>query len=163
MDPVIFFKATSTQAISEFMLHIPGKYLTIIQVEKEALKPVFEFLKDQNFGKVYIQPEEKEIERYIFETEQSIILQSLISKTPTQRVEKVTTVTIKKMIGDMLSDKNLLIAFQGSELVHIINNAFQRYSINFTTLFHYARGRGKEIDKKGFLLEKTEIPKKYFK
>ena len=152
----------STQAITEFMLHIPGKYITILQVEKDALEPVFEFLKDQNLGKVYIQPEEKEIERYIFETEQSIILQSLISKAPIQKVGKITTVTIEKMIVDLFSDKNLLIAFQGSELVHIINNAYQRYSINFTTLFHYARRRGKEVDIKRFLLERTDIPKNIF-
>ncbi|MEI6047848.1 MAG: DUF6577 family protein [Bacteroidota bacterium] len=152
----------TTQAVSEFMLHIPGKHITILQVEKEAMEPVFEFLKDQNLGKVYIQPEEKEIERYIFETEHSIILQSLISKAPTQKVGKVTTITLEKMIVDLFSDKNLLIAFQGRELVHIINNAYQRYSINFTTLFHYARRRGKKIAIKGFLSEKTDIPKNIF-
>jgi len=46
------------------MLHIPGRFLTILQVEKEALEPVYEFLKEQNFRNLYIQPEEKEIERY---------------------------------------------------------------------------------------------------
>ena len=152
----------STQTINEFMLHIPGKFITILQVEKAALEPVFEFLKSQNLGKVYIQPEEKEIERYIFENEQSIILQSLISKAPTQKVGKVITITLEKMIVDLFSDKNLLVAFQGSELVHIINNAYQRYSINFTTLFHYARRRGKEIDIKVFLSEKTDIPRYIF-
>jgi hypothetical protein len=152
----------STEAVSEFMLHIPGKFITILQVEKEALEPVFEFLKSQNLGKIYIQPEEKEIERYIFETEQSIILQSLISKAPTQKVGKVTTITLEKMIVDLFTDKNLLIAFQGSELIHIINSAYQRYSVNFTTLFHYARRRGKEIDIKEFLSEKFDIPKSIF-
>jgi hypothetical protein len=152
----------STKVINEFMLHIPGKYITILQVEKEAIEPVFEFLKDQNVGKVYIQPEEKEIERYIFETEQSIILQSLVSKAPTQKVGKVTTITIEKMIVDLFCDKSLFISFQGSELVHIINNAGNRYSINFTTLFHYARRRGKEVDIKEFLFKKTDISKNIF-
>jgi hypothetical protein len=152
----------STKAVSEFMLHLPGRFITILQVEKEALEPVFEFLKSQNLGMIYIQPEKKEIERYIFDSEQSIILQSMISKAPIQKVGKVTTTTIEKMIVDLFTDKNLLIAFQGSELIHIINRAYQRYSINFTTLFHYARRRGKEIAIKGFLSERSDIPKSIF-
>ena len=63
------------------------------------------------------------------------------------------------MIVDLFSDKNLFSIFQGSELVHIINNAYQRYSINFTTLFHYAGRKRKEKDLRHFLLERTDIPK----
>ena len=81
------------------MLHIPSKFITILQVEKNALEPVYEFLKEQNFRNVYIEPEEKEIQRYIYETETAIILQSLISKTPTQKVKKITTTTIEKIIN----------------------------------------------------------------
>lgn len=149
----------STKAINEFMLHLPGKSIIVLQVEKDGIEPVFDFLKSQNFGKVYIQPEEKEIERYIFETEKSIALQQLTSRAPLQKFSKVYTITIEKMIVDLFSDKNLFSVFQGSELAHIINNAYQRYSINFTTLFHYAGRRRKEKDLRHFLLEKTDIPK----
>lgn len=149
----------STKAVSEFMLHIPVIYLTILQVEKDALEPVFEFLKASKPGRVYIQPDGKEIGRYIFDTEQAIVLQSLVSRAPTQRVGRVPTITIEKMIVDLFSDKILFIAFQGSELVHIVNNAFQHYSINFTRLIHYAGRRRREKDIKQFLLEKTDIPK----
>lgn len=152
----------STKAVNEFMLHIPGKYITILQVEKDALEPVFEFLQVQNFGRVYIQPEEKEIDRYIFETEKSIVLQSLVSRAPTQRVGGAFTITIEKLIVDLFSDKNLFLAFQGSELVHIVNNAFKRYSINFTKLIHYAGRRRRGEDIKQLLLEKTDIPKAIF-
>jgi hypothetical protein len=150
----------STQAINEFSLHIPGKFMTILEVEKDAIEPLYEYLKTQNYN-VYIQPEEKEIQRYIFKSEQPIILQSLVSKTPIQKVGKVFTLTPEKLIVDLFCDKNLYFAFQGTELVHIINNIYQRYSINFTTLFHYARRRGKEADLKSFLTEKTDIPKNF--
>lgn len=152
----------STKSVNEFMLHLPGRFITILQVEKDALEPVYEFLKNRNFGTVYFQPNEKEINRYIFEAEQSIILQSLISKTPTQKVGKVATITLEKMIVDLFCEKSLFVAYQGSEFVHIINNAYERYAVNFTTLFHYARRRGKEVDVKHFLKEKTDIPKIIF-
>lgn len=152
----------STKSVNEFLLHLTGKFFTILQVEKDALEPVFDFLKSQNTGTVYFQPDEKEIERYVFEKEQPIILQSLISKAPTQIVGKIETITIEKMIADLFCERNLFVAFQGSELVHILNNAYQRYAIDFTTLLHYARRRGKEEDLKQFLKEKTDIPKVIF-
>lgn len=152
----------STKSVNEFLLHLTGKFFTILQVEKDALEPVFDFLKSQNTGTVYYQPDEKEIERYIFEKEQPIILQSLISKAPVQPVGKLVTITIEKLIVDLFCERNLFVAFQGSELVHIINIAYQRYAINFTTLHHYARRRGKEENLKQFLKEKTDIPKAIF-
>lgn len=157
--PGIKYCIWSTKAISEFMLHIPGKFMTILEAEKDAIEPLYEYLKTQYYNNVYIQPGEKEIERYIFESERPIVLQSLISKTPTRKIGKIYTITLEKLIVDLFCDKNLFIAFQGAELVHIINNTYQRYSINLTTLFHYARRRGKEADLKNYLAEKTDISK----
>jgi len=152
----------STKIVSEFMLHIPGKFITILQVEKNAIEPVYEFLKEQNLQNIYIQPEEKEIDRYVFEKESALILQSLISRAPIQNVRKTATITIEKMIVDLYCDKKLFAAFQGNELVHIINNAYSRYTIDFTKLLGYASRRRKEIDIIEFLSEKTDIPKSIF-
>ncbi|NTW32985.1 MAG: hypothetical protein HGB12_10215 [Bacteroidetes bacterium] len=152
----------STKFVNEFMLHIPSRFITVLQVEKDALEPIYEFLKEQNFRNVFIQPEEKEIERYIYETESAIILQSLISKSPTQIVKKITTTTIEKMIVDLYCEKKLFNVFQGSELIHIINNVYNRYSINFTKLFAYAKRRRKENNIMEFLSYKTDIPNSLF-
>lgn len=149
----------STDIAHEFMLHIPGRFITVLQVEKEALEPVFSYLKDQNFRSVFIEPGEKELERYIYENETAIVLQSLISKSPTQRVKNVTTTTLEKLIVDLFCDKKLFAAFQGNELAHIINKAYKRYSIDFTRLFHYAKRRRKDSELAGFFSDKTEIPK----
>ncbi len=149
----------STKMVNEFMLHIPSRFITILQVEKNAIEPVYDFLMEQNFRNVYIKPEEKEIERYIYETDTAIIVESLISKAPTQKVKKIATNTIEKMIVDLYCDKKLYSAFQGSELIHIINNAYNRYSVDFTKLLGYAKRRRKEVDIEEFLLDKTDIPK----
>lgn len=157
--PSLKFCIWSTKIVKEFMLHIPGKYISILQVEKDAIEPTYRFLKDQNFQNVFIEPEEKEIERYIFETETAIVLQPLISKSPIQKVNTVATTTLEKLIVDLYSDKKLFAAFQGSEYVHIINNAFKRYSIDFTKLFQYAKRRTKETELLEFFSSKTDIPK----
>ena len=62
------------------------------------------------------------------------------------------------MFVDLYCDKKLFRAFHGSELIHIIKNAYNRYSIDFTKLFGYAKRRRREIDIKEFLADKTNIP-----
>lgn len=140
------------------MLHIPGKSITILQVQKEAIEPVYRFLKDQNIRNVYIQPEEKEIERYVYETETAMILQPIVSKSPIQKVKKVPTTTLEKLIVDLYWDKTLFAAFQGSEFIHILNNAYRRYSINFTKIFNYAKRRRKETELAELFSTETDIP-----
>jgi len=80
----------STQIVHEFMLHIPAQSITILQVEKEAIEPVYDFLKEQKLN-VFTQPEEKEIEKYVFKSESAIVLESLVTKSPVQQVIKTTT------------------------------------------------------------------------
>jgi hypothetical protein len=157
--PTLKFCIWSTKIVTEFMLHIPESYITILQVEKDALEPIYNFLKEKNFRNLFIQPEEKEIERYIFESKSAIILQSLISKSPIQKVNKVFTTTIEKLLVDLYCDKKLFIAFQGNELVHIFNNACSRYSIDFTKLLSYAKRRRRDIDIKEYISDKINISK----
>ena len=152
----------STRIINEFMLHQPGRYVTILEVEINALEPVFHFLKDINVSNVFFQPKEIEIERYVFETESAIVLNSLITKAPIQKIKKISTITIEKLIVDIFCEPILFNAFQGSELANIINNAYHHYTINFTKLFSYAKRRRKEDDLMEYLSQQTEIPQSIF-
>lgn len=157
--PSLKFCTWSTRIVSEFMLHIPAKHITILQAEKEALEPIYDFLKEKNFSNIFIQPGKKEIERYIYEGEKAIVLLPLVSKSPLQNVNKVSTITLEKLIVDLYSDKKIFATYQGSELAHIVNNAYSRYAIDFTKLFHYAKRRRKDIELRQFFKDKTDIPK----
>jgi hypothetical protein len=143
------------------MLHIPAKTITILQVEKEALKPVYDFLKGQKLGDVFIQPEEKEIERYIYESEKAIVLLPLVSKSPIQKVNNVATTTLEKLIIDLYSDKKIFLAFQGSELVHIVNNAYNRYAIDLQKYFTTPNEEEKILSCDNFLPIKQIFLKTY--
>lgn len=157
--PTLRFCIWSTRILSEFMLHIPAKHLTIIQAEKEALEPVYDFLKEQKMGDIFVRPEKKEIERYIYESNKAIVLLPLVSKSPVQKIKPIITITLEKLIVDLYSDKKNFAAFQGNELAHIINTAYNRYAIDFTTLLYYAKRRKKDIELREFLKNKTNIPK----
>lgn len=114
-------------------------------------------MKAQKPGNIFIQPEEKETERYIYESDKAIVLLPLVSKSPLQKINTISTITLEKLIVDLYSDKKLIVAFQGSEFAHIVNTAYGRYVIDFTTLFHYAKRRRKDIELREFFKNKTDI------
>lgn len=148
----------STRILNEFMLHQPGKFITILEVEKDAVEPVFHFLKDINTKDVYLLPEEKELEWYVYEGSSALIVESLVSKAPVQKVKNTPVPTIEKIIVDIFTDRRLFSTFQGSELSQIINTAYSRYHFDFTRLFSYAKRRRKETDLIEYLSRYTNIP-----
>ncbi len=74
----------STQWLTEFMLHIPGRYAVIIEAEKGSLESIFYFLKDNKYKNVFVNPGKKEIDLYISESDNVIILKPIISLSPLQ-------------------------------------------------------------------------------
>jgi hypothetical protein len=149
----------STRLISEFMLHQPVRSLIIVEVVKDAIEPVFYFLKDNQIKNVFLEPDKKDIEKYISGLEKAIAVLPLISKAPIQKMGNTNTITIEKLLVDLFSNKQLFTPYQGNELVHIYNNAYSRYAIDFTKLFSYAGRRKKAEELKDFLLQRTEIDK----
>ena len=144
------------------MLHIPGNSQTIIEVEADALEPVFNYLKDLKTSDVFLQPSEIELERYVSEKENPIIIKSLVTRSPIQIVNNVPTVTLEKLIVDLFSDKKLFSAYQGSELTHIINKAIDKYSIDATKMLLYATRKTKDKELTAFLKTRTDLPKTIF-
>lgn len=156
--PGMRFCIWSTRILNEFMLHQPGKFVSIIEVEKDAMEPVFHFLKDINTKDVYLSPEEKELEWYVYEGGGALIVESLVSKAPLQKVNNTPTPTIEKIIVDIFTDQRLFSTFQGSELSQIINTAYYKYGFDFTKLFSYAKRRRKESELIEYMSHYTDIP-----
>ena len=60
------------------MLHIPGNKFTVLEVEKDALEPVFHYLQDTNIKDIFLEPTEKEMALYVNDKTNAIILKKLI-------------------------------------------------------------------------------------
>lgn len=146
----------STEALHEFMLHLPNRSMTILEVEKEALNAVYHFLKDQKFT-VFLQPNRRELQRYVFDSKSPIILLPLITKAPLSKSGKTISVSLEKMVVDLFCEKDIYEAFQGAELAHIINNACSKYAIDTTRLLNYAERRRRRFQLLDFLNEKTSL------
>ncbi len=100
----------------------------------------------------------KELERYVYESG------SVNRRVPgfkgalAQKVKNTPMPTIEKIIVDIFTDQKLFSTFQGSELSNNINTAYNRYQLDFTKLFSYAKRRRKETDLTEYLSRYTDIP-----
>ena len=148
----------STKWVHEFMMHQPGRSINILEVENDAVEFVFHYLQDSNIRNLYLQPHQKEVENYIFENTDSVVVKSLITKAPLVIVTNTQIPSIEKILVDIFTERVLFNIFQGNELGYLFNRVYEKYQLNFTTLFHYVKRKGKESALKDFLLLKTDVP-----
>ena len=128
------------------------RYFTLIETEREATESVFNFLKEFNKD-VYINPDEKTIDLYISDKRQSIIVKTLITESPIQRIDNFPTITIEKLLTDIFCEEFLFAAQQGVEMQTIHREAFDKYTINKSKLLRYAGRRKKKQDIEIFINE----------
>jgi predicted transcriptional regulator of viral defense system len=144
--PYLSFCLWDTSILNEFMIHQPGLFYTIVEVEKDATESVFYFLKDQKHT-VFINPSSEMLERYVQFDQHNIIVKNFITEAPTKLIEDVNTVTLEKVLVDIFCDTTLFSAQQGVEMRTIFQEAFRKYSLNTDKMFRYSARRG---NKKNF-------------
>ena len=79
------------------------------------------------------------------------VILPLKSRSPVRviQTEKGNTIalpTLEKLLVDIYKENKVFHFVQGAEMETIFQNAFNRYSINHTTFFGYAKRRGKETE-----------------
>ncbi len=141
--------------LNEFGQHQTSRSTLFIEIEKGFEESLFYELKDSIRSEVYLSPDEKAIDFYISESHQPVIVKKLITRAPiskrTERKLKFYTPALEKILVDLYSEEKLFYFLQGSELIHIYENAISNYTINFTKLFSYAKRREREQDIKQFM------------
>ena len=133
----------NTSSFNEFMVHQPGRFYILIEVEKEATESVFFYLKEEKYT-VFVEPTKDIIEKYLPNEKETLIVKSLITEAPLQNVSGIMTVTIEKMLVDIFSDDSLFSAQQGSEMSTIFQEAMSKYAVNENRMLRYADRRRKK-------------------
>ncbi|MFN8281563.1 MAG: DUF6577 family protein [Chitinophagales bacterium] len=134
----------NTIVLNEFMLHQLGRFYTLVEVEKDSMESVFYFLKEKNKN-IFLDPSADILSRYSSGEYETIIIKSLVSEAPTQKIQNVETTTIEKLLVDIFTDEIIFAAQQGSEMQFIFKTAFDKYTINENRMLRYAdRKRKKE-------------------
>ena len=132
-----------TDVIKELAVHQSFTNFTIVEVERDSIDAAFQFLKE-DYKYVYLKPKKDIVENYLLDMPNPIIIQHLISEAPIQKINKIPTITIEKLLVDLVFGKDLFYFYQGYELIHIFQRAFDKYTINENKLFRYASRRGKK-------------------
>ncbi len=140
----------NTSSLNEFMIHQPGKFYYLLEVEKEAAESVFYFLRDTKFV-VFLEPKKDILEKYLPEAKEVMIVKSLVSEAPLLKVEKINTASIEKMLVDVFCDDIIFSAQQGSEMRTIFDAALTKYTVNQSKMLRYADRRGKKDGLIGFM------------
>jgi hypothetical protein len=143
------------QWLNEFTQHQVSNQMIIVEVEKEFTESLYYYLKDSLRMDFFLNPDEKEIQFYISESTLPIVIKRLVTRAPinnqTSKNAVVPIATLEKIMVDLFADDGLFHFYQGSELLNIYENILERYSINFTKLFSYAKRRKKEEEIKQFI------------
>ena len=135
----------NTSSFNEFMVHQPGRFYILIEVEKDATQSVFFFLKEAKYS-VFIDPAKDLIEKYLPDEKETLVVKPLVTEAPTQKIEGLNTITLEKMLVDVFCDDVILSAQQGFEMRTIFQEAMGKYTVNENRMIRYAdRRRKKEI------------------
>ncbi len=148
------------QWLNEFTQHQVSNQMIIVEVEKEFTESLYYYLNDFLKMDFFLNPDEKEIEFYISESSVPVVVKHLVTRAPISKLKDkknvVPVATLEKIMVDLFADENLFHFYQGSELINIYEKILDRYSINFTKLFSYAKRRKREQEIKQFI--NNQIP-----
>lgn len=133
----------NTSVLNELMLHQPGRFYTMIEVDKETTQSVFYFLKETKKN-IFLEPDAEILSLYASAEKETIIINSLVSEAPVQMIQGVVTTTIEKLLVDVFCDDVLFAAQQGGEMETIFKEAFEKYTINENKMLRYADRRRKK-------------------
>jgi hypothetical protein len=125
------------------MIHQPGRFYILVEVEKDAAQSVFFYLKEHKTP-VFIEPTEDLIEKYFPDQQETIIVKSLVSEAPLQTINNINIPTIEKILVDIFCDDVIFSAQQGSEMKTIFLEALTKYTVNESRIMRYADRRRKK-------------------
>lgn len=155
--PTARFCVWSTKWLNDWMIHQPCRFLLLVEADAVATESVFYFLKDEHYKNVFLNPDETLLERYIYEETESIIVKPLVTKAPLEKEKQIVTPSLEKILVDLFIDQKLFSPFQGSELVHIYNTLYSKYTLNITRMTAYAKRRTKEEELLDFMTKNTHF------
>ncbi len=137
--PFIKYCQWELSPVNAFAQHLINFNVLFIDVERDVVESVYYELKETNSKVMLIQ----NLYDNLSEFADTIIVRPLVTESPIQKVGNTYVTTIEKMLVDLYSDKEF-ISFQGNEIYHIYESAFEAYTINEQTMLRYAARKTKK-------------------
>lgn len=126
--------------LSPIQHHLSSNNITYVETDRSAVESIFNYLRDDD-DKVWLTPDSDFLYKYIDLAKGGIIVKPLVTESPVQTINGVTTPTLEKLLVDIRKDPDFSY-FQGLEADRMFEIADSLYVINKTRLNRYARRRG---------------------
>lgn len=131
--------------IAPMQHHVSENNITYVEADRDITESVFELLKETS-GNVWLSPDADMVSRYIDLKDKGFIVKALVTESPVETIEGITTPTLEKLLVDITKDPDFSY-LQGTETERIWDNARELYVINESRLNRYARRRGLKTEK----------------
>lgn len=152
--PYLDFSIFEMIQLNEFVNHQIGRNTIFVFVDADVLDYVFDSLRTEYTSNILLSPSNSDFHRY--KTDDTLVLCRRISESPMGK-EPVWSVCIEKLLVDIVTEPLIISSFADSETARIYESAFEKYIIDESRMFRYARRRN-AVDKIMTLIsEKTNI------
>ena len=136
--PYTDFCAWELAVVNFFSHNLINFNLLFVDVERDAIDAVYYKLKETHKNVVNIRKTYDDISDLAGNT----CIRPLVSHAPLQTQEKIQVATLEKILVDLATDKEFF-PFQGNEILAIYENAFEKYTINESSMLRYAARKEK--------------------
>lgn len=144
----------NTNCLNSLMIHQPISSFIVFETENDVTESVFYYFKDNNI-KAFNNPSEKIMESYVLGEQDVVVVKPLVTRAPVFNEEQLVFPELEKILVDIFCDDHHFYIYGGHEMIIIFENAFNNYSINYSSLYGYAARRGKKDLLKKFIDNKV--------
>lgn len=152
--PYLDFTIMDFVQLNEFVNHQLAHNVIYLSIEEDLGDFVFDALKEKYPGKVLMNPTPEIYHRYWYEG--MIVIGKLVSEAPMGQKEKWNT-RIEKLLVDVLTNPILLCSVSEAERTNIYEEAFEKYAVDESCMFRYAKRRGAEKKIREFIRKNTNV------
>ncbi|MFU0464870.1 DUF6577 family protein [Gardnerella vaginalis] len=144
--PHVLFTVFETALMNDFLNHLVAQNTIFLQVEKESSIYVFRFLQEAGYKNVMYNPSKKEFDLYW--SKDCIVVTDMISESPVFAVDSYLStdfhsITLEKILVDMLSDKLISTTYSIAEFSDVIAQAKSVYLLDKVRMLRYAARRNR--------------------
>jgi DNA-binding Lrp family transcriptional regulator len=139
--PYTNFCVWELSSINLFSHNLINFNLMFIDVERDAVNAVYYRLKEKQKNVVNIRKTYEDIA----DLAGSVCIRPFVSHAPTQKQEQISVASLEKILVDLATDKEFF-PFQGNEIFSIYENAFEKYTLNESSMLRYAARKEKRVN-----------------
>ena len=144
--PYTNFCVWELAAVNFFSHNLINFNLFFVDVERDSIDAIYYKLKEKQKNVINIRKTFDDIS----DLAENVCVRPLVSHAPIQNQSQISVASLEKILVDLATDKEFF-PFQRNEIFTIFENAFEKYTINESTMLRYAARKEKREDINGII------------